>query len=113
MSKIKYGLLLAFLSISFGSYSASVNTSATKISEINSYSNFPNGDILITVDAPHSACPGGFWLKKEDAGFDSNFSMALAAFHAQGNIIFYGDSDSVWPHSPTAYCHISQIKLVR
>jgi hypothetical protein len=106
-------ILLSFYFFSSASFSSTVQSVPTKINEINSYSNFPNGDTLIQVDNPHSSCPGGYWLKMSDLSFSKNMSILLSSFHSQSKIIFYANNSSIWPHNPQAICHISQIKLVR
>ena len=109
----KFAVVLSLFLMSFHASSAIVVTKASKISSINSYSSFPNGDTLIQVDSPHAECPGGLWLKIDDIGFSKNMSIVLSAFHSQSNIIFYADTTRVWGHSPAAYCYATQIKLVR
>ena len=113
MFKIIGCFVSVLMFISSPAYGVVVTSTPTKISEINSYANFPNGDTLFTVDSPHSTCPGGYWLKMSDIGYKKNLSILLSAFHTQSKIIFYADNASVWPHNPSAMCHMSQIKLVR
>lgn len=107
-------LFLLFVTLTSASAIADVVSSMpTKISEINSYANFPDGDTLISVDSPHSTCSGGYWLKISDIAYEKNFSILLSAFHTQSDIIFYAENGSPWPHSTAPFCQISQIKLVR
>jgi hypothetical protein len=106
-------LFITLLLLAENTQAEIVSSSATRIIEINSYSNFPDGDTLFAVETPHPSCPGGYWLKMSDLGFSKNLSILLSSFHAQSKIIFYADNSSIWPHNPIAQCHISQIKLIR
>jgi len=113
MFKIKNYIILFLIFASFPVSAVVVKSVATKISGINSYANFPDGDTLFTVNAAHADCLGGYWLKMSDIGYKKNLSILLSAFHAQSNVIFYADNASVWPYSPSAMCHMTQIILTR
>jgi len=106
-------ILSAFVFLNLSQASVVVSP-ITKLSEINSYSGSIDGDTLIKVDTPHSSCPGGYWLKITDLGFEKNISILLSAFHTQSNLMIRANNESKWPHSPNnAYCRISQIQLFR
>jgi len=62
MFKMKISFISFLILISSPVSAAVVVSTPTKINEINSYANFPDGDTLFTVDTPHSSCPIGYWL---------------------------------------------------
>ncbi|MEO8298518.1 MAG: hypothetical protein ABI574_11990 [Burkholderiales bacterium] len=110
IKKILSAVLMASI---FSASAAIVQTNPTKISQINSYESFTNADTVIQVDAPHSSCPGGYWMQMSEAGFKKNMAMVIASFHAQGNIMIYADTTLLWAYSPSPVCLITQIILVR
>jgi len=67
----------------------------TKIKEINSLSAVIDTDTLIRVDSPHGSCPGGYWLKITEKGYEKNLRMLLSAFHTQSHIMIKADNLNV------------------
>ena len=108
-------IFLSYLLVTLNVNAESVISLQTKINEINSYSGIIDADTLIRVDDPHAACPGGYYLKITDIGFEKNISILLSAFHSQSNIVVRADGSesAAWPHSASRYCKITQIQLYR
>jgi len=80
---MKYLLAATIFSFALSSYAAPyLGSPETKISSIASYSQYGNGDVTFTIENPIPECSNGYWLKKEDPGFQANLSMVIAAYQA-------------------------------
>lgn len=100
-------LILSLLSC--GALSAPV-VLTEKITSITS--NSTAGDVLFQTENLPTGCSGGYWLKKEDAGFKQNISFLLSAFHAGTKIKTAGYDDILWPGNPDAkYCLVPWLTL--
>ncbi len=103
--------IIAYIFLIFSSASYALETTGTtKINRIVSYTNHGNGDVIFTVKSPISACTG-YWLSKDDSGFNANLSMIIAAFQSQSNLIVSGDSDEEqkWTGSTSNYCKLESV----
>ena len=103
-------ILLIFALFCTSLYANASTTGTTKINRIVSYTNHGNGDVIFTVKSPISACTG-YWLSKDDSGFNANLSMIIAAFQSQSNLIISGDSDEEqkWTGSTSSYCKLESV----
>jgi len=77
-----------------------------KITQLHTYSDFGNGDIVIKVESPPASCPGGFWIRPTDPGAKASYANALAAFHAGAAVRIGSYNDQLWAGSATAYCRL-------
>jgi len=96
--------LLLIVIFTLNLFAAQVNTGITKINFITAYPTYGGGDILFRVANPNSECPGGFFLKKEDPGFEATLSMVISAYHAKNDLVVYGITDQIWSGSSTKTC---------
>jgi hypothetical protein len=83
----------------------------TKITFLNSYNQYGNGDVIFNVDAPVAGCESGFWLTKADAGFQSNMAMLVAANMAKSTVSVVGDTAQMWGGSGGRYCKLYSIEV--
>lgn len=86
---------------------------ATSITAIESYSEYGEGDVIFSIDNPHSSCPRGYWMKKSDPGFHANLSLLLSSFHAQSTVVVRGHDDNIWGGSITTFCHLYSIRIIK
>ena len=79
MRKCCFLLLVLLPCLSFASIEHSAQST---VSKIYSYSTYGSGDVVVQLASNGASCNGGYWLKKADPGFQANFSMLMAAYHA-------------------------------
>ncbi|GAB6263551.1 hypothetical protein [Photobacterium sp. R1] len=109
---MKFWAALVFGLMSFHSYAANQNyvgSSVTTIKEMHSYSEVGGGDVVFKLASPESSCPGGYWLRKTDPGFQANLSMVIAAYQAKTSVVSYGLPDEIWSGSEGKYCRLYAI----
>lgn len=111
MKKLIYLALL----LSFGAtdcFAENESTEQTTIKRLISYNQYGDGDVIFTVNNPSSNCYG-YWITKSDAGFDANFSVILAAYHAKATVKVYGLNHIKWSGSGNFWCKIYAIENTR
>lgn len=90
-------------------YANSVASTETKIKYISSYNQHRGGDVIFVIEQTPTACASGYWLTKDDPGFNANFTMLISAYHAKNKVIIYGSSDQLWPGSSGKFCKLNSI----
>jgi hypothetical protein len=106
-------LLIALFSLPIKSdaQGAYVGTAVTKITLLDSYNQYGDGDVRILVQTPPSSAGcDGFWITKADAGFQANLSMLLAAYHAGTQVVIYGLPGQLWAGSGAKICKLYSVE---
>jgi hypothetical protein len=94
------------LLIAIPAYAVLTDDPVGRITQVHTYSDHGNGDIIIKVESPAAACPGGYWIRPTDPGAKSTYANALAAFHAGSSVRVGGYSDQIWNGSVTPFCRL-------
>jgi hypothetical protein len=81
----------------------------TTIKRFISYNQYGDGDVVFTVANPTSSC-FGYWINKNDAGFNANLSLILAAYQAKTNVKVHGLTDQKWSGSGNFWCKLYAIE---
>ncbi len=84
-------------------------SSVTTISRFISYNQYGGGDVVFRVANPTDGCYG-YWITKEDAGFNANLSAIVAAYHAKTKVRLYGITDQKWSGSGNFWCKLYAIE---
>lgn len=91
---------------------AQIGTSNTKIISLDSYNQYGNGDVLFRVETPVAECDGGYWLTKNDPGFNANLSFIISAYQAKNTVKIFGVPTQLWSGSSNKYCKLYSITLL-
>ncbi|KAF7763149.1 hypothetical protein PUND_b0487 [Pseudoalteromonas undina] len=79
-----------------------------------SYSNYGSGDVFVSLEYNGSICNYGYYLNKEDQGFEANYSMLISAYHAYAKVILIGlDKGEKWSGSGNTVCKLYSVELVK
>lgn len=79
-----------------------------------SYSNYGNGDVFISLENNGSICNYGYYLNKENQGFEANYSMLLSAYHANSSVKLIGlDTEEKWQGSSATVCQLYSVELAK
>lgn len=81
----------------------------TTIKRLISYNQYGGGDVVFTVHNPSSTCHG-YWIEKNDAGFEANLSMLLASYHAKAKVKVHGFNHIKWSGSNNYWCKLYAIE---
>jgi hypothetical protein len=110
---MKKPIFLLALSITLAASTAYafINTVPTRITFIEAYTEYGNGDVSFGVENPLPQCNGGFWLRKTDPGFASNLSALLSAYHARSTVMIFAHPDQLWGGSGNSYCRVHGLRL--
>jgi len=79
-----------------------------KITQINAYDDHMNGAIYLYLTQHHNSCPGGNYLNPQSPGFQSLYSMALAAYMANKTVTIQMYDDRVY----STRCEVDAIQLL-
>ncbi len=110
--KLKIVLSLLFAVISPSSFSENVYATNTRITYVNAYHDYGNGDVTFKVASPHPSCSDGYWLNKDNnPGYSATLALIVSSFHAKSNMHVYGDATKLWPGSSGKYCKLYSIEL--
>ncbi len=85
-----------------------------EIKALHSFTNWGNADIAVVLQDTNGICKG-FWFNKDDAGYQSNLSMLLAAYQANTKVILHGHGElsARWQGSGTHYCKLDSVTYSR
>ncbi|WP_245798238.1 hypothetical protein [Vibrio ostreicida] len=74
------------------------------VSSVESYNKFGNADVMFRLATPSREC-AGYWITKDDRGYNANLSMILAAYQAKNPVVVYGliAESEKWSGSETAH----------
>ena len=84
-----------------------------KINNIITYTTFGSGDVVFSLEASVNGCDNGYWLRKNDPGFNSTLSTLLSAYHAKTTVKVFGHDDQLWNGSNSGkYCRLDWLRLI-
>ncbi len=86
----------------------------SEVQAIHSYTNFGHADVVVVLQNSSDVCKG-YWFNKDDAGYQSNLSMLLAAFQANTKLQVHGHEEiqSKWTGSETHFCRLYSVTYTR
>ena len=86
----------------------------SEIKALQTYTNWGNADVVVVLQSTSGVCQG-YWFNKDDAGYQSNLSMLIAAYQANTKLQLHGyeDMSSKWPGSTTHFCKLYSITYSR
>ncbi|NRA72432.1 MAG: hypothetical protein HRU24_15555 [Gammaproteobacteria bacterium] len=99
-------LLTLFSTSALGTNEAS---GVTTITRIISYNQYGDGDVVFRIANPTSSCYG-YWINKNDSGFNANLSLLIAARQAKTSIKVYGLTTQRWSGSGNLWCKLYAIE---
>ena len=113
--KIIITTVMLYIFLSFTSQVIANETSPkSTIKRFISYSNYGNGDVFISLENNGSTCNSGYFLNKENQGFEANYSMLLSAYHANSSVKLIGlDTEEKWQGSRAIICQLYSVELVK
>lgn len=107
---MKKALLSLCAFYAFSAQAIQVDTGATTIKMVNSFSNYGAGDVIFsTANSGTTECPV-FWITKTDPGFQANLSMIIAAYHAKTSVTVVGITDFPWSGTTEKSCKLYYIQ---
>lgn len=103
---IVYILLVSYLS------SATFYSPITKIDFIGVYNTTisKGGDVIFRLKNSHEDCYG-YYIQKDDIGFEATYSAILSAYHAKSDVRVYSSTTfDKWAGSTNSYCKVYTIQ---
>ena len=114
MKKLKYIYLLISMSLIMCNSAIGAEVYGTYIKTISTYTQYGNGDVVVKVEAAYpSGCEGGFWLNKNDPGFEATMTVLLSAFHTSTKLSISAYQSQIWTGSGQKHCKINWVSLVK
>jgi hypothetical protein len=104
----KFILLIALL-LGANLVEAAEGSQSTTIKRFISYNQFGGGDVVFRIANPTANC-FGYWINKDDAGFNANLSLILAAYQTKTKVKVTGLTDQKWPGSGNFWCKLYAIE---
>lgn len=82
-----------------------------KVTKMMTYTEYGGGDVVFSLEVNGSICSSGYYLSKNDPGFEAAVAMLLSAYHAKTPVRVYGHTelDRKWAGSSGHYCHVYNI----
>ncbi|WP_233081101.1 hypothetical protein [Rheinheimera soli] len=86
----------------------------SEIKALQSYTNWGNADVVVVLQSTSGVCKG-YWFNKDDAGYQSNLSMLIAAYQANTKLQLHGHEEisSKWAGSATHFCKLYSVTYSR
>ncbi len=86
----------------------------SEVQAIHSYTNFGNADVVFVLQSTSGTCKG-YWFNRDDAGYQSNLSMLLAAYQANTKLQVHGHEEiqSKWTGSENHFCRLYSVTYTR
>jgi hypothetical protein len=86
----------------------------SEIQALHSYTNFGNADVVFVLQSTSGTCKG-YWFNKDDAGYQSNMSMLLAAYQANTKLQVHGHEEiqSKWTGADNHFCRLYSVSYSR
>lgn len=111
-SKLKRVTLISALIVggSWPSFTLAMNSPTTKVTELYSYTEVSNGDVIFKISDEVSGCDG-FWLDSISPGQKNVLAILLSAYHAQSPVIVYAKQTDLFPGSSQSFCKVTTLRL--
>lgn len=86
----------------------------SEIQDLHSYTNFGNADVVFVLQSTSGICKG-YWFNKDDAGYQSNLSMLIAAYQANTKLQVHGheEHNSKWTGAENHFCRLYSVTYSR
>lgn len=86
----------------------------SEIKVLQTYTNWAHADVMVVLQSTSGVCKG-YWFNKDDAGYQSNLSMLIAAYQANTKLQLHGHEEisSKWAGSETHFCKLYSITYSR
>jgi hypothetical protein len=105
--RTRVGLATVFLASALVAANATqINGSVGRATGIWTYSDYGNGDVVLTVQNPLPTCQDGFWIRMTDPGAKMLSAQLLSAFHAGTQLHIWANDHEMWTGSAGHYCRI-------
>jgi hypothetical protein len=81
------------------------------LTQLWSYTDFGNGDVIFQVASPLASCQDGFWLRMTDPGAKTTYAQLLSAWHTRQPLHLHAYDDQLWTGSSTGrYCRLYLVR---
>lgn len=91
---------------------ATVVPASGTVVQINTYTEFGNGDVVFRLTNNVAGCEAGFWLSPSQLGFKTNVAFIMQA-RATGETITVGGNDAlIWNGSAGRYCKVDWVSIM-
>lgn len=107
LSKLAVAALFTFSPYSFSEVEF---TSESEVTRLISYAQFGKGDVFISLKKNGAKCSSGYFVNRDSVGFESLYSMLLAAYHARTPVILGGYDDKQWSGSTDPVCELYSVE---
>lgn len=86
----------------------------SEIKVLQTYTNWAHADVMVVLQSTSGVCKG-YWFNKDDAGYQSNLSMLIAAYQANTKLQLHGHEEisAKWAGSATHFCKLYSITYSR
>jgi hypothetical protein len=86
-----------------------VLTPPAAVLQVETYTDFNNGDVIFKVNTPVAGCIG-FWITPADGGYKMAVATLMMAKASQIRVIVYAYDNLLWPGgNPASYCKVRSI----
>ena len=102
-------ILLIVLLFGINLVEAAESSQLSTITRFISYNQYGGGDVVFRIANPTANC-FGYWINKDDAGFNANLSLILAAYQTKTKVKAYGHKDQKWSGSGNFWCKLYAIE---
>jgi hypothetical protein len=88
-------------------HAALVTGNVGRVTSFYTFSDFGNGDVVLSVQNPLPTCQDGFWVRMTDPGAKVLTAQLLAAFHAGTELQVWGYDHELWAGSSGRFCRLN------
>lgn len=87
---------------------------ASEIQVLHSFTNAGNADVAFSLTTTSGQCKG-YWFNKDDAGYQANLNMLIAAYQANTKVLIYGHEEvsAKWAQSDVHFCKLYGVTYSR
>lgn len=87
---------------------------ASEIQVLHSFTNSGNADVAFSLNTTSGVCKG-YWFNKDDAGYQANLSMLIAAYQANTKVLIYGheEASAKWAQTEVHFCKLYSVTYSR
>ena len=107
MKVIIFFWLILFSNVTLSAFETS---GLNNVTQIISFSEYGEGDVTVKLTTNTAGCIHGYWLKKTDPGFQTNFNMILASYQTKSKIRISAHTNQLWSGSGGKFCHVYYVR---
>lgn len=105
--EVSPGLALAAMGFSAWTLARAAEVQSTgTITLMQTYANFGAGDVVVKLSSHHASCQHGYWLSRDQLGYNSTLAFLMTARVAGEPVSIWSDNAIMWPGSGGTYCRI-------